>query len=103
MNDDENKETDVSNETKTSLEEQVTDRKLLASLRSTTCPACGQHKGAKKWFCAAEFYSLPREHRLNLYRPYGYGYREAVLDAMRHLGVDEFLMPAGYGGEKAGA
>lgn len=66
---------------------------LVASLRSTTCPACGGEKRPNETLCSHEYYRLPRAKRNRLYDYVSAGYAEAVVAAFLFLGVDTFTMP----------
>jgi hypothetical protein len=72
----------------------LTDAVLLASLRSTCCPACGGLKGRAKTFCFRDYGRLPQGMRHALYRQVRHGYREAVIGALQFLDVAEPAVPA---------
>jgi hypothetical protein len=69
---------------------ELTSRVLVASLRSCRCPMCGGTKKAAQTLCGRDYYSLPRELQLALYRRLGSGYAEAVHAAFDYLGKTTF-------------
>jgi tRNA(Ile2) C34 agmatinyltransferase TiaS len=66
---------------------------LIASLRSTICPACGGAKKVKQTFCQYCYFDLPNAIRAHLYRLIGRGYEEALAEAMQHLTKTQFILP----------
>jgi tRNA(Ile2) C34 agmatinyltransferase TiaS len=73
--------------------QQLTPQELVASLKSTTCPACSMSKGKGKTLCGCCFYALPDVIQGRLYKRIGQGYEEAFAGAMRHLKVARPTMP----------
>lgn len=74
------------------LFEQLTDQRLVTSLRSTFCPACCGVKIPRQTFCRTCYYALPGSMRKNLYNHLGQGYDIAVNDAMIQLGRHQFRL-----------
>lgn len=72
------------------LADQLTDRALVTSLRSTKCPACGRTKKVGQTLCLADYRALPIALRRALYARLGEGYREAVIEAFQFLEVTTF-------------
>lgn len=72
---------------------EITDLDLWSSLGSTVCPACGQDKKRKHTLCGSDYYKLPKPKRDALYNPLGHGYREAVIEALKHLQRLTFWAP----------
>jgi hypothetical protein len=66
---------------------------LIASLLSTTCPACGQPKRRRNTLCVSCYRRLPPLMQRNLYHRLGAGYAEAVAAAFARLGVETFTPP----------
>ena len=64
-------------------------RKLIASLRSTTCPACGGFKQPNQTMCRRDYSKLSGPQKRALYKRVGEGYEAAVADALKTLGVTE--------------
>jgi len=62
--------------------------KLLLSLSSTLCPACGGFKEPGRSFCRPDYYSLTRPIRQSLYCNMGHGYEYAMEDAFAELNVN---------------
>jgi hypothetical protein len=75
------------------VREQLTFDLVVNSLRSTTCPACGQPKKRLQTLCRTDYYTLPVPLRAALYARVGGGYEEALLDAFRVLETDMFHQP----------
>jgi hypothetical protein len=70
-----------------------TDKDLIVSLLSTMCPICGGVKPTGKSMCRHDYSKLPKALRDHLYHRVGAGYSEAVLAAMKELGVLRFILP----------
>jgi len=70
-------------------EEVACIRRLVNSLRSNICPACGDFKKAKNTLCGSCFAQLAPNRRNALYRGFGEGYENAVREALVALGADE--------------
>lgn len=68
-------------------------RGLVASLISTTCPACGGPKRRSHTLCLSDYRRLPTRMREALYDGIGAGYEAAVTAAFERLGVPTFTMP----------
>jgi hypothetical protein len=75
------------------LHEQLTDRALLDSLASTTCPACSGKKNRHQTFCRRDYHRLSMGMKQALYNRLGAGYYEAVLAACHYLGVTTWHLP----------
>ena len=75
--------------------QEIDNKGLIDSLRSTVCPACGGPKHAKMSLCGRQYRQLPPAMRNALYRRIGNGYREAFIEAMSFFDIDQ--------GENAGA
>jgi hypothetical protein len=73
--------------------EQLTDRNLVMSLQSTTCPSCGGTKKRAQTFCGREYLKLPQPIRKALYARLGSGYRESVAEALAYLQAEKFRLP----------
>ncbi len=67
--------------------------KLIQSLGSRTCPACGRSKQPRRTLCAHDYYRLPPDMRAALYNRIGRGYEEAITEALEYLGVEQFHHP----------
>ncbi len=74
------------------LVESLTPVRLVRSLRSGTCPACGVEKGAQVSVCPACYARLTPQLRAGLLNPIGHGYERAMLQALRHLGAARLLL-----------
>lgn len=70
-----------------------TPTRLVASLRSIVCPACGGKKKVAQTLCGKDYYALPLPMRTALYKRVGEGYEKAIYDALKHLGASEFNDP----------
>jgi len=68
-------------------------RVLIASLRSTVCPACGGEKASRQSFCRNCYFVLPRHRRTSLYKRVGQGYESAFHAALQELNVDTPTWP----------
>lgn len=71
----------------------ATRPELLASLRSTTCPACGDAKKAKQTLCLTCYRACKRGTQQRLYDLMGEGYEEAVQQAFKDLDRHRFQLP----------
>lgn len=60
-------------------------REILQSLGSNVCGACGSGKSPRMSHCRNCYYSLPREMRSALYKPFGKGYEEAYEASLEYL------------------
>jgi len=69
--------------------EGVTTIRLLRSLRSNTCPACGQAKRPYYTLCYVCYTSLPKDQQRALYSSVHKGYRQAVESALAALNVSQ--------------
>lgn len=69
----------------------VTDRQLIASLTSRTCPSCGGKKRARNSLCASCYRGLSPEQQRSLYKRVGCGYREAMEVAFSRLSAYVFI------------
>lgn len=58
----------------------------IQALFSTEC-VCGKKKNEARSFCLSCYRSLPPEIRSALYRRSGFGYEEAVAQAVEALGI----------------
>lgn len=67
----------------TQIENQLTDRFLVHSLRFEVCPACGKPKKPRQTLCYSDYKRLPHGKKMALYDLLGEGYKEAVVDALR--------------------
>jgi hypothetical protein len=76
------------------LAEQLTTRRLLESLKSERCPACGEGKFSRHTFCGRCYRRLSSQLKTRLYARIDSGYDRAVAAAMKHLGKKRFIMPA---------
>lgn len=72
---------------------ELTDRLLVQSLGSKTCPVCGGIKKYKQTFCSKHYYALPHPMRRALYMGVGAGYRESVIEALTFLEKPEAILP----------
>ncbi len=68
---------------------EIDNRFCLDSLRGAICPACGKTKKPMRTLCFSDFSKLPVPMQQALYRPIGGGYREALIEALKFLKVDE--------------
>jgi hypothetical protein len=68
----------------------IPTHRLIRSLASTTCPACGRNKGRSKTLCYSDFCRLPARMKAATYNRVGSGYEEAVLAALQFLRVETF-------------
>jgi len=60
-------------------------QQLFASLKSTTCPACGRFKKPMQTLCASDYRRLSKQLKKDLYKRLGEGYEEAVHAALNAL------------------
>lgn len=65
----------------------VTHIKALRSLISDKCPACGGIKRKRQSLCYVDYKKLKHPTQLALYRPLGRGYEQALIEALKELGV----------------
>lgn len=75
------------------LVEAASDRNLIASLNSTTCPACGGTKQRAHTFCPRDYHALSPENKKAIWRKFGEGYNAAFIRCMRNLGAGRIRMP----------
>lgn len=75
------------------LAEDLTAVRLIESLRSTVCPACGEVKTPRKSLCARCWSKLPGQMRSALYHRFEDGYDRAMLHALRRLGCTQLIGP----------
>jgi tRNA(Ile2) C34 agmatinyltransferase TiaS len=75
------------------FEETLDWRRLVNSLRSDTCPACGGYKRGAISVCPKCWRGLPKAKQQRMYDRIGEGYQEAMIAALRHLGVTRFVDP----------
>jgi hypothetical protein len=68
-------------------------RKLVESLSSTLCPACGRKKKHAQTLCYGCYKSLPQPLKSALYARLGNGYEQSFNDAMRYLEVETPAFP----------
>jgi hypothetical protein len=73
--------------------DQLTSAKLVKSLQSVTCPACGGAKVRRQTLCRRDYFRLPQSMRKALYNLLGKGYREAVAEALAFLDVTQPVFP----------
>jgi hypothetical protein len=66
---------------------------LIRSLMSITCPACGGPKRPRQTLCPHDYARLTVLQRRALYKRVGEGYEDALVDAMRKLGVSSLKIP----------
>ena len=74
--------------------EAPTNAELIRSLKSTTCPGCGNTKKARRSVCFTCWRAMDKETARALYTPWGAGYAQAFNKAMGELGVDPVIPPA---------
>ena len=74
-------------------EDSVNPVEMLQSLKSSSCPACGGGKGARKSFCYRCFGLLPWVMKGDLYKRFGDGYEDAFDYALKW--IKERLADAG--------
>lgn len=67
--------------------------RAVASLRSTTCPACGQAKKRAQTLCRRDYFKLPIPMRKALYARVGSGYEQALAESLNYLGTEFFSDP----------
>lgn len=67
------------------LWESCTPVRLVKSLASTVCPACGGWKKPRMSLCSRDYRSLSKDCQLALYRRVGSGYEQALVAALRQL------------------
>lgn len=70
---------------------------LVASLKSTKCPACGGSKQAGHSLCRTDFGDLSYGSRQRLYHQIGSGYEGAMNKALESLGVSNPYWPEAKG------
>jgi hypothetical protein len=73
----------------------ITDRQLLASLKSDTCLGCGSSKIIRKTFCPYCYQQLSKQQQRALYDRIGHGYEEAVASALTTLKQHKPHLPKG--------
>ncbi len=73
--------------------EKLTPRNLAASLKSEICPACGRRKAARRSLCWRCWQRLPRWLQRALFQSIDQGYDRAMLQALRELGAEFFILP----------
>ncbi len=66
---------------------------LVASLKSSKCPACGQPKRQRHSLCYRCYKAVKPETASNLYTPIGSGYGDALKAAFDELQVTEPHFP----------
>ena len=73
---------------------ELTDQRLVESLKSTICPVCGAGKGRMKSLCYKHFMGLDVQTRQSLYNRLGEGYAEAMAAALRFYQKQFMVMPS---------
>jgi uncharacterized protein with PIN domain len=71
----------------------ITTVRMVRSLRSATCPACGKKKKPNYSFCYGCFNQLSQQQKSGLYERLGKGYRKAFEKALRALGAERIHWP----------
>lgn len=71
----------------------ATEHELLASLKSGTCPACGDAKKLRQTLCLNCYRGCKRATQKSLYSRLGQGYAEAVEQAFADLDRHVFRLP----------
>lgn len=72
----------------------LSDRQIVASLRSAVCPACGRVKKTAQSLCYSCYQRLSPAQRVALYDDLGNGYDDAIEAAFDRLGVVTPHLPA---------
>ncbi|WP_428936898.1 hypothetical protein [Fontivita pretiosa] len=75
------------------IAESLTTVRLLQSLRSEVCPACGRTKTARQPLCDSCLRRVPSRIKAELQRRVSEGYDRAMLRALRHLKAPRFILP----------
>jgi predicted amidophosphoribosyltransferase len=78
----------------TSAQQPVTTIRLIRSLGSELCPACGGHKTRNYPLCRGCYEALPADVRRALHASRHRGYQQAMRDALTALGTIEPHWPA---------
>ena len=78
----------------TTAQQPVTAIRLLRSLGSELCPACGGDKTRNYPLCRGCYEALPADVRRALYASRHRGYQQAMRDALTALGTVEPHWPA---------
>lgn len=76
------------------MKPEMNEAELIASLASTTCPACNRTKRTMNTFCYEDYNSLPYGLKQSLYRRVGHGYAEAFENAMECLDQKKVALAA---------
>jgi predicted RNA-binding Zn-ribbon protein involved in translation (DUF1610 family) len=64
---------------------------VINSLRSRTCPACGEQKTIRQTLCRQCYFKLNSSMRYALYATVANGYEEALLEALTYLSCEHFF------------